>query len=121
MTGPTDPTKRTATAPAGAHEGSVLLFNCFDVAPDRDDAFTSLWTSTSGYFRAQPGFAGLRLHRAVSPDARYRFINVATWDSAEEFYAAHQGDEFFKAVGQPGWEEFPSSPALYEIVTEDAR
>jgi hypothetical protein len=46
---------------------------------------------------------------------------VATWASAQDFYAAHQGDEFFKAVSQPGWEEFPSSPALYEVVTEDAR
>jgi heme-degrading monooxygenase HmoA len=121
MTDTTDPTKRIATAPEGPHDGAVLLFNCFDVTPSRDDAFTSLWTSTSGYFRAQPGFASLRLHRAVSPDARYRFINVATWDSAQEFYAAHQGDEFFKAVTQPGWEEFPSSPALYEVVVTHNR
>jgi hypothetical protein len=64
---------------------------------------------------------GLRLHRAVSSDARYRFIKVATGASAQDFHAAHQGDEFFKAVSQPGWKEFPSSPALYEVVTEDAR
>jgi heme-degrading monooxygenase HmoA len=121
MTMASDPNKRTATAPEGPHEGRVLLFNCFDVDPGREDAFTELWTATSGYFRAQPGFMGLRLHRAVSPDARYRFINVATWASAQDFYAAHQGDEFFKAVSQPGWEEFPSSPALYEVVTQDAR
>lgn len=62
----------------------------------------------------------LRLHRAPSPDARYRFINVATWASAQDFYAAHQGDEFFQAISQPGWKEFPSSPALYEVLIEHA-
>lgn len=121
MADTTNPSQRTATAPAGPHEGRVLLFNCFDVAPGRDDAFTGIWTATSDYFRAQPGYMGLRLHRAVSPDARYRFINVATWASAKEFYAAHQGDEFFRAVSKPGWEEFPSNPALYEVVIEHSR
>jgi hypothetical protein len=60
----------------------------------------------------------LRLHRAVSPDTHYRYVNVATWASAEQFRAAHQLPEFLQVVGQPGWQEFPSNPALYEVVVE---
>ncbi len=86
--------------------------------PGRDDAFLELWTATSGYFRAQPGYRSLRLHRALSPDAPHRFVNVATWASAEEFATAHATQEFRDVVGQPAWAEFPSRPALYEVVTE---
>jgi heme-degrading monooxygenase HmoA len=113
-----DPDKRTATAPQGPHDGPVVLINCFEVEEGRDDAFIALWTETSGYFRAQPGYRSLRLHRALSPDAAYRFVNVATWESAEQFQAAHTSAEFRGAVGRPEWSEFPSSPALYGIVTE---
>src|SRR6188508_663351 len=49
---------------------------------------------TSEYFRAQPGFVSLKLHRAVSTDAQYRYVNVATWDSAAHYAAPHQTDEF---------------------------
>jgi len=115
-----NPEERTAAAPAAAHDGPVTLVNCFVVEADRDEAFTSLWTATSGYFRAQPGFVALRLHRALSPDTHYRYINVATWASAQQFQAAHATAEFRAVVGQPAWSEFPSSPALYEVVTEFA-
>ena len=82
------------------------------------EAFRELWAETSGYFRAQPGFISLRLHRAVSPNASHRFVNVARWESAEQFEAAHQGDEFRHLVSRPSWREFPSSPSLYEVVAE---
>jgi len=114
------PEERTAAAPAAIHDGPVTLVNCFVVHPERDDAFLDLWTGTSGYFRAQPGFVALRLHRALSPGTHYRYINVATWASAEQFQAAHANPEFRALVGQPAWSEFPSSPALYEVVTESA-
>jgi heme-degrading monooxygenase HmoA len=107
------------TAPAGDQpvDGQVVLMNRFAVRPDRDDAFHELWTSTSKYFRAQPGFVSLRLHRAISSDAEYRWVNVATWESEADFRAAHASDEFRKVVTRPGWDEFPSSPMLFEVVT----
>jgi heme-degrading monooxygenase HmoA len=107
------------TAPPGDHSvaGPVTLMNRFVVSPERDDAFHALWSRTSEYFRAQPGFISLRLHRAVSADAEYRWVNVATWESEVHFRAAHQSEEFRTVVTAPGWEEFPSSPMLYEVVT----
>jgi heme-degrading monooxygenase HmoA len=107
-------------APASDHTltGPVTLMNSFAVSPDRDAAFRELWTKTARYFTDQPGFISLRLHRAVSPDALYRWVNVANWESEEHFRAAHGTDEFRRVVTQPGWEEFPSSPMLYQVVTE---
>ena len=110
-----DPAKRGATLPSDQHEGPVTLINSFVVDPRRDEAFEALWTQTSVYFRGRPGFVGLRLHRAVSPDATYRYVNVAVWESAAQFAAAHATEEFRQVVGQPGWREFPSSPTLYEV------
>ena len=115
-----DPAKRAAALPSVPPDGPVTLINSFVVAPDRDDAFLALWTETSRYFRAQPGFVSLRLHRAVSPDARYRFVNVAVWESVGQFGAAHETDEFRRLVGQPGYREFPSSPALYQVAVAAA-
>lgn len=109
---------RAAASPASEHAGGVTLINKFVVPADREDAFRQLWDATSRYFRARPGFCSLRLHRALSPDAQYRFVNVARWASLTDFEAAHQTDEFRTVVGQPGWSEFPSNPALYEVVVE---
>lgn len=113
----TDPAGRTATLEA-PHTGQVVLMNRFVVPEGRDDAFMALWTETSDYFRAQPGFVSLQLHRAVSADAEYRYVNVATWESAEHYGRPHQTDEFRRLVTQEGWREFPSSPTLYEVVLE---
>lgn len=89
------------------------------VVPEgRDDRFLELWTETSEYFRAQPGFVSLKLHRAVSTDAQYRYVNVATWASAAHYGAPHRADEFRRLVNQEGWKGFPSSPTLYEVVLE---
>ena len=62
-----------------------------------------------------PGYLGHTLQQAVAPDARYRYVNVAQWRSADDFHAAH-GPGFRALVTQPGWEKFPSQPALYQVV-----
>src|SRR4029079_12571946 len=68
-----DPAGRTATI-ADPNTGQVVLMNRFVVPEGRDDAFLALWTETSEYFRAQPGFVSLKLHRAVSADAEHRYV-----------------------------------------------
>lgn len=109
------PEGRTAAGPDEASH-PVTLINSFVVPDGRDEVFQELWTETSRYFRAQPGFVSLRLHRAVTPDAGYRFVNVARWASAEQYRAPHLAGEFRRLVTQEAWREFPSTPALYEVV-----
>lgn len=111
------PEARTADSNHTRLDSPVTLMNGFVVAPERDQEFQRLWNQTSEYFVRQPGFVSLRLHRAVSPAATHRWINVANWESEAAYRAAHGTDEFRRAVTADGWEEFPSSPTLFEVVT----
>lgn len=110
------PEGRTAVQAARGADQPVTLMNSFVVPEGRDEAFVELWTATSEYFRRQPGFLSLRLHRAVTPQAPYRYVNVARWASDAAYRAPHGTDEFRALVTQEAWREFPSSPVLYEVV-----
>jgi heme oxygenase (mycobilin-producing) len=92
---------------------SVILINPFEV-PDgsSDEDFLRGWERAADYMRRQPGFIGTRLHRALRPDARFRFVNVAEWSSPEDFQAAFSTDEFREIAKGAA----PGSPALYEVV-----
>ncbi len=98
----------------------VTLVNCFQVPAGREDEFFSLWRQVNDHMRQKKGYLGHKLHRSLAPDAQFRFVNVARWESLEDFNAAH--DEGFRAlVSQPAWAAFRSSPALYEVVHEGSR
>ncbi len=95
----------------------VTLINCFEVPEGRDDAFFALWTEVNEYMRKKPGYRSHRLHRANSPEAPYRFVNVADWGSLDELAAARD-EGYLKLLGRPEWREFPSSPQLFQVVHE---
>jgi heme oxygenase (mycobilin-producing) len=111
-------TDRTAPAPVQPHTGGVTLINLFEVPAGREAAFVAMWHSMAAWFRTQPGYVSNRLHRAMSPNARYAFVNVVQWRSAAEYHAAHRSPEFIEQVQAPAWQEFPNRPALYEVVLE---
>jgi heme-degrading monooxygenase HmoA len=95
----------------------VTLINCFEVPAGQEDEFFGLFENVNAYMRAKPGYLAHKLHRAVTPDASFRFVNVVQWASAEHCRAAH--DEAFRSlISQPGWEVFRSLPGLYEVVHE---
>lgn len=95
----------------------VTLINSFTVPVGREEKFFSLWDQVNKYMKTKPGYLGHKLHRALAPDATYRFVNVAQWASAEQFHAAH--DEGFRTLAkQPAWAEFPHAPFLYEVIHE---
>ncbi len=116
MTASITPEGRTAVEPAASTDRPVTLMNSFVVPEGRDEAFVELWKETSEYFRKQPGFLSLRLHRVVTPGAEYRYVNVARWASDAHYRAPHGTDEFRALVNQEAWREFPSRPLLYEVV-----
>jgi heme-degrading monooxygenase HmoA len=95
----------------------VTLVNCFDVPTGREDEFFAIWQEVNSYMRQKKGYLEHKLHRSLAPDAQFRFVNVARWASAEDFYAEH--DEAFRAlVSGPVWSGFRAHPALYEVVHE---
>ena len=92
---------------------SVILINPFEVPEGADDeAFLRGWERAADYMRQQPGFLSTRLHRALGPDARFRFVNIAEWASPQDFQAAVTSEQFREIARDAG----PSSPALYEVV-----
>jgi len=93
----------------------VIFINMFEVPEGRDEVFLTEWRKVNDYMRNKPGYQGHRLHRALTGDASYRFANVATWESAEAWRVAHD-EGFVSLVRQPQWREFPSTPAIYEVV-----
>ncbi len=92
---------------------SVILINPFEVPEGtNDEDFLRGWERAAEYMRQQPGFVSTRLHRALAPDARFRFVNVAEWSSPQDFQAA-VGSEEFRELAKRGAQ---GSPALYEVV-----
>ena len=88
-----------------------VLINPFEVPAGTDD-FLRGWEVAAEYMRSQPGFVSTRLHRAMSPDARFGFVNMAEWESPEHFRAAISTEEFRRLAGQAP----PNYPSLYEVV-----
>lgn len=93
----------------------VRFLNCFEVPEGREDEFFVMWQEVNAYMAAQPGYLGHWLHRSLAPQAKYRFVNYVEWESVEHWQAAH-GEHFRAMVRRPGWEAFPTTPALYEVV-----
>ena len=90
---------------------NVVLINPFGVDAASDDEFLAAWDRAARYLSTQPGFVSARLHRALSTDAKFRFVNVAEWASPQDFQAAVTSEEFRELARGSG----PSYPALYDV------
>ena len=94
---------------------SVILINSFEFPKEKENEAIRYWEIAADYMRSQPGFISTRLHKAVSPDARFRLVNIAEWESAEHFINVVNSDEF-KSLTEPEKELFPHYPGLYEVI-----
>ena len=99
--------------------GPVTLINVFEVHPDKLDSFLAAWRDRAELMSKRPGFRSSRLHRAISPEARFQVINVAVWESADAFLAATaQRDWREKAISAVDELGFTANPALYRVAFE---
>jgi mannose-6-phosphate isomerase-like protein (cupin superfamily) len=94
---------------------AVPFVNCFEVPEGREDDFLAFWREVNDYMAAKPGYVSHRLHRSLAPDAKFRFVNYAEWETAEHWRAAHD-EGFRQLVSRLEWAEFSSTHALYDIV-----
>lgn len=97
----------------------VTLINAFEVPVDDETGFLEQWKRTSAQVQGQEGFIDTRLHRALRDDARFLYVNVATWESEEAYHAAFRKI----VVAEGGDADVHANPALYRIVarlTHDA-
>lgn len=94
---------------------SVVLINPFEVPAEAGDEFLARWREAADYLRRQEGFISARMHRSLDPKAKFRFVNVAEWESAEHFQRAVSQPEFRELVRGMS---FSNHPALYRIFAE---
>lgn len=94
---------------------TVILLNPFEVPESKEQEAIEYWERCAEVMRKAPGYISTRLHRAISPDARFHLVNMAEWQSPEHFMAVIESDEF-KQVADGGTETFPHFPGLYEVI-----
>jgi heme-degrading monooxygenase HmoA len=93
----------------------IRYINCFEVPEGRDDEFMAAFAEVNDFMASRPGYLGHRLHRSLSSDARFRFVNYVEWESVDHWRAAH-GEEFRALVAKPEWSDITAVPSLYEVV-----
>jgi len=93
----------------------VILINVFEVPEGDDEQFLASWERSRDVLRKQPGYLSTKLHRSLAPNADFRYINVAQWESADAFRSATAQPEF-RAQTPP----YRFHAALYEVVREDS-
>jgi heme-degrading monooxygenase HmoA len=97
----------------------LVLINLFSMPPEKVDQFVADWESSTAASKDVKGFRGTRLHRCIDPDAEYPLVNVARWDSVEDWQTAI--DKFFSAPrsdheeGGRSW--VSANPNLYTVVS----
>jgi heme-degrading monooxygenase HmoA len=102
---------------AAGGDASVVLVNPFEVKPGREQECLAMWKRAAEFLRAQPGFRSTALHESIGPDARFRYVNVAVWESATAFR---------NAVSEPAFRSLAAtdacvgSPALYGVAITGA-
>ena len=97
---------------------SITLINSFEVPADQVEEFVTQWKARVEFLRGAPGFRDARLHRAVSPDARFQLVNVAHWDSEAQMNAALDQEAFqlgVRRLQENPRTRFAANPAVYTV------
>jgi heme oxygenase (mycobilin-producing) len=92
----------------------VVLINVFEVPAGTEHAFVAWWEKSSEVLKQEPGFIDAMLHRSLKPGARFQFINIAHWETAEalDIARARNADVLQMLVAGKG------TPAVYEIASQ---
>src|SRR5258708_37908977 len=94
---------------------TLVLINPFEVPQGQEEAFLKGWHAAAEHLRQAPGFLSTRLHESLDPQAKFRFVNVAEWESPQHFQAAMRTEAFQQIrAAMP----FTAYPALYRAVAE---
>ncbi len=92
---------------------TAILINCFEVSPDQEEDFLTLWRQSDQLLRSRGGYRSTRLHKALSPQARFRYINVAELDAVDTWQSIVSSPEFGAIAAR--MRQFHPSPGLYAV------
>ncbi|WP_299479516.1 antibiotic biosynthesis monooxygenase family protein [uncultured Roseibium sp.] len=106
----------SATAQAQDASENVVLINAFTVPVESLDEAIAMWDIARDFLDDQPGYVSTKLHRSLSTDATYLLINVAQWETAEQYKAATTKMRDSKIL--PRIEGVIPNPNLYEVIRD---
>ena len=92
----------------------LVLINSFEVPGEQAGQFIAAWEKTRDYLAAQPGYVDTALHQSVTPGAEFQFVNIARWQTAEDFQRATQSAGFRESAA--GLAPYRPHPGLYRVV-----
>ncbi len=108
-----DEQRHETAQPRSNAMSTAVLINAFEVPVGGDEAFLQGWEAARDFMQRQHGYISTRLHQSLDPTARFRFINVAEWQSPADFQAALNHPEF---VAMRQAIPFPHYPSVYQVV-----
>ena len=94
---------------------TVILINPIEVPKGEEEEVLKSWEIRDKYMRQQPGFVSAKLHKTLSPNAKFHFISYAEWESTEVFMKIINSEEFKKML-ENGSNMPLMFPELYEII-----
>ncbi len=94
---------------------TVILINPFEVPAGEEEHFLQAWHEVAEHMRHAPGFLSTRLHESIDPQAKFRFVNVAEWESPQHYQAAIRTEALQQILHNM---PFTAYPALYRVVAQ---
>jgi len=95
---------------------TVVLINPFVVPAGQEEEFLKRWREATEHPRHAPGFVSTRLHKSLDSQAKFRFVNVAEWESPQHFQAAMRAEAFQEIARR-----MPSPPLRRSTVSSPKR
>ena len=94
---------------------SVTLINPFEVPEGKEEECLKMWDEAAEFLKKQPGYINTKLHQSIIEECKFRFVNVAEWETPESFFNAVNTEEF-KKITEGTMDAYPHYPSLYSII-----
>ncbi|MCG9788430.1 antibiotic biosynthesis monooxygenase family protein [Vibrio mediterranei] len=92
----------------------VVLINTFAVDAVSEADTLAYWESARDILVQQPGYINTTLHKALSKDATYMYVNVANWESKQHFVTAIS--VMREQLPENHLDGVVADPNLYEVI-----
>ena len=97
---------------------NIVLINPFEVPQGQEDEFLRHWQASAAQMRNAAGFISTHLHQSLNPQTKFRFINVAEWESPQHFQAAIRTEAFQEIARKM---PFAAYGSLYRVIVDMRR
>jgi heme-degrading monooxygenase HmoA len=101
----------------GSAEAKVILINLFEVPQGKEKEAISMWETARDFLKTQPGYITTQLHEAFDEASQFKLINIAEWDSIDNFKKATEAMN--KSGKVPMVEGVKGNPSLYKVIRTD--